>query len=130
MINRFLQNHFCEVSLLFFIFFASCRKNELVTNPILNVTISNPETTTWLGFGYNQDPLDRNTDGHDIGIWDNARWNLTMERVNFIKPSLVRIVLYRFWFNPSGVVGNYDWNSPFMLSLYKVLDYYKDKNSR
>jgi hypothetical protein len=51
-----------------------------------------------------------------------------MERVNFIKPSFVRIVLYRFWFNSSGVVGKYDWNSPYMLSLYKVLDYYKEKN--
>jgi hypothetical protein len=106
----------------------SCKKDDLSIDHSINSTVSNPITSSWLGFGYNQDPLDRNNKGHDISVWDNARWKLTMERVDFIKPSLVRIVLYRHWFNPSGVVGNYDWSSPYMLSLYKVLDYYKEKN--
>ncbi len=110
-----------------FLLLISCNKDNTGIDQSLNSTVSNPITSSWLGFGYNQDPLDRDNDGHDIGVWDNARWNLTMERVNYIKPSFVRIVLYRFWFNPSGVVGNYDWDSPFMLSLYKVLDYYKEK---
>lgn len=106
----------------------SCNKADEGIDQAPDSTVSIPITSSWLGFGYNQDPLDRDKDGHDISEWDNARWNLTMERINYIKPSFVRIVLYRHWFNPSGIVGNYDWNSPYMLSLYKVLDYYKEKN--
>lgn len=123
-----LKTNLLPIIIGLYLLLFSCNTDELAINQPIKLTISKPIATSWLGFGYNQDPLDRNKDGHNIGIWDNARWNLTMERVNFIKPSFVRIVLYRFWFNPSGVVGNYDWNSPFMLSLYKVLDYYKDKN--
>lgn len=93
-----------------------------------NVSLSPAIETTWLGFGYNQDPLDRNRAGHDVGDWDPAHWNITKERISYIKPSFVRIVLYRHWFNPSGVVGEYEWNSPSMRSLYQVMDFYKEKN--
>lgn len=106
----------------------SCNQDDLDVDPFSKSTISAPLQTTWLGFGYNQDPLDRNSDGHNIGEWDEARWKLTMERINHIKPSLVRVVLYRKWFNPSGVVGDYDWDTPSMRSLYKVLDFYHEKN--
>jgi hypothetical protein len=97
-------------------------------NPSRVLSLSPEVETPWLGFGYNQDPLDRNKDGHDIGNWDPWHWDLTKERINFIRPSFVRIVLYRHWFNPSGIVGQYNFNSPSMISLYQVLDYYKEKN--
>ena len=82
--------------------------------------------TPWLGFGYNQYPLDRNTAG-DLDTWDRSDWSLTRERTNFIRPSVVRIVAYRDWFNPSGTVGDYDWDSAKMKSFYKVLNYYRSK---
>lgn len=116
------------LSITLFFILISCNQGDFEGDPSLKSTISTPLQTTWLGFGYNQDPLDRDSDGHDIGDWDEARWKLTMERVNYIKPSLVRIVLYRKWFNPSGVVGEYDWDTPSMRSLYKVLDFYRGKN--
>jgi len=126
--NRFLPRTFYEVLLLFSFLFVSCKKNEPGINQIINSTISSPGTTIWLGFGYNQYPIDRNSAGVDMDIWDNSHWDLMTERVDYLKASLVRINLYRFWFNPSGIVGDYDWSSPRMISLYKVLDYYKSKN--
>ena len=82
--------------------------------------------TPWLGFGYNQYPLDRNIAG-DLDTWDPSDWSLTRERTDFIWPSVVRIVAYRDWFNPSGTVGDYDWDSAKMKSFYKVLNYYRSK---
>jgi hypothetical protein len=111
----------------FSLFLSACYPGEML-NPVKSKTISIPIKTQWLGFGFNQDPLDRNKEGHDIGVWDKARWELTKERINYIRPSLVRINLYRHWFNPSGVVGVYVWDSPAMQSLYQVLDFYKEKN--
>lgn len=113
--------------LAFSLLLSACRSGEML-NPVLSTTISDPIQTPWLGFGFNQDPLDRNKEGHDVGVWDKGRWELTKERVNYIRPSFVRINLYRHWFNPSGVVGVYEWDSPAMQSLYQVLDYYKEKN--
>jgi hypothetical protein len=125
-----MPNRICVIltSVALFMLLNACSKSELGIDPSMNSTIASANATPWLGFGYNQDPLNRNSEGHDIGTWDDERWRLTRERVNYIRPSFVRIVLYRFWFNPSGIVGNYDWNSPQMQSLYKVLDYYKEKN--
>jgi hypothetical protein len=123
-----LKNSQYPIIIALYLLFVSCNVDETGINQTLESTISNPITTSWLGFGYNQDPLDRDEKGHNIGTWDNGRWNLTKERIDYIKPSFVRIVLYRHWFNPSGVIGEYDWNSPKMLSLYQVLDYYKEKN--
>jgi hypothetical protein len=128
MVSRLLKYDFYVITLSFLLFFVSCRKNEPITNQIVNLTISNSKTTTWLGFGYNQYPIDRNSEGVDMDVWDNSHWDLMIERAAYIKPSLVRINLYRYWFNPSGVVGDYNWNSTRMISLYKVLDYYKSKN--
>ncbi len=128
MANRLLRNYFYLISVSFFLFFVSCKINKPITNKIVNSTISNSRTTTWLGFGYNQHPIDRDSAGGDVEVWDSSHWNLMIERVSYIKPSLVRISLYRSWFNPSGIVGDYNWNSPKMLSFYKVLDYYKSKN--
>jgi hypothetical protein len=85
-----------------------------------------PTGTPWLGFGYNQYPLDRTTAG-DLDTWKPKDWSLTKERTNAINPSIVRIVAYRDWFNPSDTVGDYAWDSPKMESFYKVLGYYKSK---
>jgi hypothetical protein len=81
--------------------------------------------TPWLGFGYNQYPLDRTSSGEPAVNWEKNHWSMTKERMDAIKPALVRIVAYRDWFNPSGIVGNYDWNSKEMKQLYQVLDYYQ-----
>jgi hypothetical protein len=122
-----IHSFYITISLLLVL--VSCQKaNVSGVGETLHSTVSNPLTTPWIGFGYNQDPLDHTKDGQNTGVWNNAHWNVTMERMNYLKPSLVRIVLYRYWFNPSGVVGNYDWDSPYMLSVYQVLDYYKAKN--
>lgn len=126
MFMHFKGKHFIILTFLYFLII-SCKQNDLV-NPILKTSISSSLSTKWIGFGYNQDPLDRDQRGHDVGNWDEARWNLTKDRISQIRPSFVRIVLYRHWFNPSGIVGQYEWESPAMRSLYKVLAFYQDKN--
>jgi hypothetical protein len=84
--------------------------------------------TPWLGFGYNQYPLDRTSSGGDATSWSSADWSLTTQRTSYIKPAFVRIVAYRDWFNPGGVVGTYNWNTTQMQQLYQVLSYYKSLN--
>jgi len=123
---RFNASQFLSLTFLYF-FLTACAQDE-ATHPIQNTSLSPAISTKWMGFGYNQDPLDRDQRGHNVGTWDESRWTLTMERINHIRPSFVRIVLYRHWFNPSGIVGQYDWESPAMRSLYKVLSFYKEKN--
>jgi hypothetical protein len=71
----------------------ACHSGEILS-PVMSMTISNPIKTQWLGFGFNEDPLDRNKEDHDVGDWGKGRWELTNECVNYIRPSLVRIKLY------------------------------------
>jgi hypothetical protein len=123
--NRPIRNKLRTLLSCVLLLSVSCGKNEPIINQVINSTISDPKTTPWLGFGYNQHPIDRNNAGEDLDVWGDAHWNLTTERIKHIKPSLVRIVLYRAWFNPTGVIGDYNWDSPKMNSLFKVLDYYK-----
>jgi hypothetical protein len=122
-----LKIRYIFVSIQITMLFSSCKKAETV-EPAINLSISSEIETSWMGFGYNQDPLDRDQRGHNVGTWDETRWNLTKERITYISPSFVRIVLYRHWFNPSGTVGKYVWESPAMQSLYKILSFYQEKN--
>ena len=80
----------------------------------------------WWGFGYNQYLLDRKPDGSDLTPWDGGHWQVTEERIRAIRPGFVRAPLYRRWFNPSGVTGVYDWDSPEMQDVYKSYDLYKE----
>ncbi|MFM6994731.1 MAG: hypothetical protein ACKOWO_06430 [Sediminibacterium sp.] len=122
----FARTHLIKLT-IFCTLLSACQSKELFS-PVQSTSVSDPVATQWLGFGYNQDPLDRNNEGHNIAEWDINRWKITKNRIDYIRPSFVRINLYRHWFNDSGIVGEYDWNSPKMHSLYQVLDYYKEKD--
>ncbi|BFU44642.1 hypothetical protein [Krasilnikovia sp. MM14-A1004] len=83
--------------------------------------------SNWLGLGYNQDPLFRgagdDTPGNDE--WTDAAFQQMTQRVDYIRPGLVRIMLNRPWFNPSGVVGTYAWDTPQMKNVFRVLAHYR-----
>ena len=123
----------CCLSLFLSIY--GCSKNAIATADLQSKSFSSainlqasfgPSTGhPWLGFGYNQYPLDRTSTGADAASWSSQDWTLTTTRTNYIKPAFVRIVAYRDWFNPTGVVGTYNWNSSKMLQLYQVLSYYQ-----
>ncbi|GAB1640203.1 hypothetical protein [Krasilnikovia sp. MM14-A1259] len=89
----------------------------------------NAVNSGWLGLGYNQDPLFRggndDTSGNDE--WTDAAFAQMTQRADFIRPGLVRIMINQPWFNPSGTVGTYDWNTPQMHNLFRVLDHYKQQ---
>ncbi len=109
--------------------FSGCKKQKTVTpDQEITVVVSSPVTSHWFGFGFNQYPIDRDVSGNDKTAWNPNNWAIDTNRINYIKPSLVRINLYRSWFNPSGIAGDYDWNSPHMLAYYQVMDWYKSKN--
>jgi hypothetical protein len=83
----------------------------------------------WLGFGYNQDAQFRTpTKGPQLP-WTDAAFSQMTTRADYIRPGMVRIMVNRSWFNPSGIVdGNhYTWTSQTMLNVFKVLDYYKSR---
>lgn len=95
------------------------------TATLTSVIMSRTGNIRWLGFGYNQDPLDRDTQGLDRDTWEAAHWQITEARVRALSPAFVRVNFNREWFNPSGQIGSYDWNSPSMKSAYMVFDLYK-----
>ena len=97
------------------------------TNPDDFVSKVNKQYTyPFLGFGYNQYPLDLNSDGSDNPNWTEDRYAMMEERIRAINPGLVRIPVVRQWYNASLEVGDYDWNTPEMQACYKFFDLYKD----
>lgn len=115
------------------LFFVRCTTNNQgesinkVSPGEANAKLLGPITTPWLGFGYNQHPIDRKASGADAPSWTPVNWDLTVARMDALKPSFVRVVAYVDWFNPSGDVKTYNWDSNKMLQFYKVMDYYKSK---
>jgi hypothetical protein len=98
----------------------------------------------WLGYGYNHDPLNRNSSGDagetDTPEWDDEKFNLTAERIDFIRPAMVRLVI-----DLSFVLSTPDSNgdgfrdyipgesilvfdNPEMQAVYKWLDYYREND--
>ena len=77
--------------------------------------------------GLNQYPIDRNHDGSDANQWNNTHFNITVQRILDINPSCVRINFYRQWFNPSGIISQYTWNSNEMQQVFKLFDWYKQQ---
>lgn len=88
--------------------------------------IVKPYSYPFLGFGYNQYPLDLNTDGSDNPVWTEERYAMMEERIRAINPGLVRIPVVRQWYNPSMETGEYDWDTPEMQACYKFFDLYKE----
>ena len=108
----------------------ACSRGELFQNNSnislsINTVVTDSIGGQWLGFGYNQYPIDRDASGKDLDYWDSAHWLLTTGRMNYIRPSIVRLNVYREWFDSSGVVGDYNWDSPRILSLCRLLDWYR-----
>ena len=81
---------------------------------------------TWLGFGTNEYPQDRNRSGTDIP-WTGSAWALTTTRLAFMAPGLSRINVYLGWFNPSGDLTTFDWTTWQMRSLDQVLSWYNSR---
>ncbi|MDI6105601.1 hypothetical protein QLQ12_44180 [Actinoplanes sp. NEAU-A12] len=82
-----------------------------------------PVGSSWVGLGYNQDPIYRGPQAG--GAWTKTAFDRMVERVNYMRPGRVRIMLNREWFNPLGTVGEYDWDSNAMKNLYRVLEHYR-----
>jgi hypothetical protein len=91
--------------------------------PAFASVASTPTGQPWLGFGANEYPQDRNRSGTDIP-WTGSAWALTASRLAFLRPGLTRINVYLGWFNPSGDLTSFDWNTWQMRSLYQVLSWY------
>jgi hypothetical protein len=83
----------------------------------------------WLGFGINEYPQDRNRSGKDIP-WTSSAWALTAQRLAFLRPGLTRVNVYLGWFNPSGNLTTFDWNTWQMRNLYQVLSWYSANGLR
>jgi hypothetical protein len=83
-----------------------------------------PTGQTWLGFGTNEYPQDRNQSGHDIP-WTSSAWALTASRLAYLRPGLTRVNVYLGWFNSSGNLTSFDWNTWQMRNLYQVLSWYR-----
>jgi hypothetical protein len=83
------------------------------------------KNVNWLGFGWNQEAVMRNKQG--FTTWDTALWNTTTSRIKQMRPGLVRIVFYRDWFNPSGIAGNYTWESTYMQEAIRMLKFYESE---
>lgn len=83
-----------------------------------------PTGQPWLGFGTNEYPQDRNQSGTDIP-WESSAWALTASRLAYLRPGLTRINVYLGWFNPSGNLMRFDWNTWQMRNLYQVLSWYR-----
>ncbi|MEV6599984.1 hypothetical protein AB0M36_24470 [Actinoplanes sp. NPDC051346] len=84
----------------------------------------------WLGFGYNQDPLYRGGDGDNATEWPKTEFDKLTQRTDYISPGLVRIMFNRPWFNPSGDVGDYDWETPQMKNAYRIIAHYKQQGTK
>lgn len=85
-----------------------------------------PVASTWLGLGYNQDPQYRGAGAP--AVWTAAAFAQMTQRADYIRPGMVRVMVNRSWFNPSGTAGQYTWNSIEMQNVFKVLGYYKSRN--
>ncbi|MGH3303316.1 MAG: hypothetical protein ACRDOK_16865 [Streptosporangiaceae bacterium] len=90
---------------------------------------TNPTDQAWLGFGINEYPQDRNRSGAAIP-WTNSAWALTTQRLAFLRPGLTRINVYLGWFNPSGNLTSFDWNTWQMRNLDQVLSWYRASGLR
>lgn len=105
---------------------ASCSDHEETRGPEkLTFSVDGLYATPFLGFGYNQYPLDFNPDGTDNVVWTADRYQMMEERIEAIRPGLVRMPVVREWYNPSFKTGEYDWNTPEMQACYKFFDLYK-----
>lgn len=83
-----------------------------------------PTGQPWLGFGTNEYPQDRNRSGANVP-WTSSAWALTASRLAYLRPGLTRINVYLGWFNPSGNLTRFDWNTWQMRNLYQVLSWYR-----
>jgi hypothetical protein len=93
------------------------------SSPAFTSIVRAPMGQAWLGFGTNEYPQDRNRSGIDMP-WTRSAWTLTTSRLAFMAPGLTRINVYLGWFNPSGNLTSFDWNTWQMRSLDQVLSWY------
>ena len=75
----------------------------------------------------------RDGSGRDVR-WTEHAWRLTTERIAAIRPALVRVNLFREWFNPQVMgsqsrVGPYDWHDWRMQAFYKVVRWYQERKT-
>lgn len=101
--------------------------DETIALKSVTVNLLAPITQKWMGLGYNQYPIPRKPDGNDDLEWTINNWNLTIQRIEQINPSLVRMPVYRQWFDKDGSMKNYQWDSPEMKSFFRFMDYYQSK---
>ncbi|MGC9151384.1 MAG: T9SS type A sorting domain-containing protein [Microbacter sp.] len=95
-------------------------------------TVEYQIATPWLGFGYNQWPFLRDSSGLINIPWTDTAWATTQDRILAIKPSMVRLLLDRSWFNSTDdqvplPIGTYNWNGKLMKEVYKSMDFYKQQ---
>jgi hypothetical protein len=99
------------------------------STPTFSSAGASPTSQTWLGFGVNEYPQDRNRSGADIP-WTSSAWALTAQRLAFLRPGLTRINVYLAWFNPTGNLTSFDWNTWQMRNLYQVLSWFSARGLR
>lgn len=101
------------------------------TAPTHAAVLDDAVGSTWLGLGYNQDPLYRGADDGSPGNdeWPKTEFGVLTGRTDYLSPGLVRIMVNRPWFNPSGTVGSYDWETPQMKNVFRILAHYKEQGT-
>ncbi|OAS24549.1 S-layer homology domain-containing protein [Paenibacillus oryzisoli] len=78
---------------------------------------------TFYGFGAQFDPYV----GSDrvVDPLTTEQWNTVMSRADYMRMGFARVATAPNAFSPTLTVGQYDWNTPEMLQLYKILDQLK-----
>ncbi|MFI5495196.1 hypothetical protein [Actinoplanes sp. NPDC051859] len=99
------------------------------TAPTHAAPVEDAVGSTWLGLGYNQDPLYRGADDDEPVQWPDDDFAKLTQRTDFISPGLVRIMINRPWFNPSGTVGTYNWKTPQMQNVFRIIAHYQEQGT-
>jgi hypothetical protein len=86
-------------------------------------TPSDVVASNWLGFGFNENPQPPS----GASTWSESDWDLLTQRVDYIKPGVVRVNFNLGWFwTGTDTTDNYDYTTDEMANALQVLQYYHD----
>lgn len=98
------------------------------TTPSLASTPSDVVDSNWIGFGFNENPQPP----QNAATWSQADWDLLTQRVDYIKPGIVRVNFNLSWFWSQAQDGSdvYSFDSDEVQNVVQVLQYYLDSGTQ
>ena len=92
------------------------------TTPSQASTPSDVVASNWIGFGFNENPQPPQQEA----TWSQTDWNLLTQRVDYIKPGIVRVNFNLSWFWSQAPDGSdvYSFDSDEVQNVVQVLQYY------